>query len=144
MTTVKERQRRGPSVRGMLGLRWRPFLIMIVSPEIDEDDSNEELHAKPAKKKKASAEAVNQVEPTTKKTAPVPRKISQSMKLASPPKPKPKKVPQKKLGDSSDDDGDLMDYDDLPKPPARSTVPARAARGAPKKYVEILTEDDEE
>jgi DNA topoisomerase II len=143
MTRVKERQRRGPSVRGILGLRWMgPLLIMIVSPEIDEDDSDEEVYVKPAKKKK---EAVNQVEPATKKGAPVSRKISQSMKPASPPKPKPKKVGQKKWGGSSEDDedGDLMDYDDLPKPPARSAIPARAARGARKKYVEILTEDEE-
>jgi DNA topoisomerase-2 len=118
----------------------KPFLIIIVSPEIDEDDSDGELYAKPSKKKKA---AVNQVEPKTKKGAPVSRKISQSMKPASP--PKPKKVVQKKWGGTSEDDedGDLMDYDDLPKPPARSAVPARAARGARKIYVEILTEDEE-
>jgi DNA topoisomerase-2 len=61
------------------------------------------------------------------------------MKPASPPKPKPKKAPVKKWVDSSDDgDGDVMDYDDLPKPPAR------AARGAPKKYVEILTDDEDD
>jgi DNA topoisomerase II len=100
------------------------------SPEIDDDDSDDELYVKPAKKKPALG-------PATKKAAPVPRKISQSMKPASPPKAKPKK-----MGESSDDDG--MDYDDLPKPPARSTVPARAARGAPKKYVELLSDDDDE
>jgi len=35
-----------------------------------------------------------------------------------------------------------MDYDEVPKAPARSAPLARAARGAPKKYIEVLSDDE--
>lgn len=109
------------------------------SPAIDEDDSDEDMYVKPAKKKKPagdSTEYFGKAGPATKKAGVVPRKISQSMKPASPPKAK--------KGKKAEESDDMMDYDDLPKPPARSTAPARAARGAVKKYVEIMSDDDEE
>lgn len=59
------------------------------------------------------------------------------MKPASP--PKPKKAPPKRLVDSSDDEM----YDSVPAPPAR-TAPSRPARAAPKKYVEILSDEDDD
>lgn len=65
------------------------------------------------------------------------RKISKSMKPASP--PKPKKAPPKKLADSSDDEM----YDAVPQAPAR-TAPSRPARAQPKKYVEILSDEDDD
>lgn len=76
-----------------------------------------------------------------KAAAPVPRKISQKMKPASPPKPKKAAAPKKKVVDSDDDDDDdIMDYDELPKAPAPAR--ARAARTAPKKYVEVISDDE--
>lgn len=61
------------------------------------------------------------------------KKLSKSMKPASPPKAKKKAI---KYDEESDG---IMDYDDLPKGPPRS----RVARGAPKKYVEVLSEGSE-
>lgn len=75
--------------------------------------------------------------PSDAKKKPVPRKISQKMKPASP--PKPKKVAAKKVVDSEDDDDDLMDYDELPKAPP---VRARAARAAPKTYIEVISDEE--
>ena len=61
------------------------------------------------------------------------KKLSKSMKPASPPK-------AKKAMQYKDESDDMMDYDDLPKGPPRS----RVARGAVKKYVEVLSSDGEE
>lgn len=82
----------------------------------------------PASKKKEGAA------PTTG------RKISQSMKPASPPKPKAR--PKPKVDSDSEDDG-FMDYDELPAP-KKVAPPARAARAAPKKYVEVISDDEGE
>ena len=119
----------------------------MVSPSIDLDDSGDELYMKRAKKKKAISgtqaemtDFFDKARPVTKK-APAPRKISRSMKPASPPKPKLKKVPVK---ESDDSDDDALDYGDFVKPPTRSVGLSRAARSAPKKYVEILSDDEEE
>ena len=62
------------------------------------------------------------------------KKLSKSMKPASPPKAKKNAI---KYDDESDG---IMDYDDLPKGPPRS----RVARGATKKYVEVLSSDEDE
>ena len=62
------------------------------------------------------------------------KKLSKSMKPASPPKAKKNAI---KYDEESDG---IIDYDDLPKGPPRS----RVARGAAKKYVEVLSSDDEE
>jgi hypothetical protein len=86
-----------------------PGIDLVASPDIDEDDSDEDLYVRPAKKNKTAT-----------------KKISQSMKPASPPKPKKVAV---RLSDSSDEE--------LPK------APARPARGAPKKYVEIVSDGEE-
>ena len=61
------------------------------------------------------------------------KKLSKSMKPASPPKAK------NAIKYDEESDG-IIDYDDLPKGPPRS----RVARGAAKKYVEVLSSDDEE
>jgi DNA topoisomerase II len=79
------------------------------------------------------------IQPTEKKAevekpAVAKKKLSKSMKPASPPKAKKNAV---KYEDESDD---IMDYDDLPKGPPRT----RVARGAAKKYVEVLSSDEEE
>ncbi|KAJ7585672.1 DNA topoisomerase II [Mycena floridula] len=100
----------------------------------DEDDNQEQPAAK--KGKTAQAEVTDffgKADAATKK-APAPRKVSKSMKPASPPKPKQKQV----VIDDSDDE---IDYDALPKPPARTA----RARAPPKKsaYVDV-SEDDED
>ncbi|KAJ7139482.1 DNA topoisomerase II [Mycena epipterygia] len=103
-------------------------------------DSDEE----PPKKKKASpaqpavTDFFSKAGPSGAAGKPEPRKISKSMKPASP--PKPKKAPPKKLADSSDDE---MNYDAVPAAPTR-TAPSRPARAAPKKYVEILSDEDDD
>lgn len=83
-----------------------------------------------AKKSKQSevTEFFGKAGPSKKPTV---RKISKSMKPASPPKAKKRVVAE------SDDE----DYDSVPKaPPVRAA--GRAARGAVKKYVEILSDDE--
>jgi DNA topoisomerase II len=65
------------------------------------------------------------------------KKLSKSMKPASPPKAKKN---SNAIKYDEDSDGIIMDYDDLPKGPPRS----RVARGAAKKYVEVLSSDEEE
>ena len=90
------------------------------------DSSNEEsdeMAIQPAKKRtEAKRPAVDK------------KKLSKSMKPASP--PKTKKAPR--YNDESDDM--TMDYDDLPQGPPRS----RLVRGAAKKYVEVLSSDEED
>jgi DNA topoisomerase II len=77
-------------------------------------------------------------QPTKKRTGAerpaVGKKLSKSMKPASPPKAKKTAI---KYDDESDD---IMDYDDLPKGPPRS----RVARGAAQKYVDVLSSDEDE
>ncbi|KAJ6627017.1 DNA topoisomerase [Mycena sp. CBHHK59/15] len=107
--------------------------------EVDSDDVD-----KPPKKKKASpsqpavTDFFSKAGPSETANKPEQRKISKSMKPASP--PKPKKAPPKKIVDSSDDE---MDYDAVPAAPVR-TAPSRPARSAPKKYVEILSDEDDD
>lgn len=111
-----------------------------VSLDADEDDEFDEIPKPPKKKKQAEVtDFFSKPGPSgaAKKPA-APRKISQSMKPASP--PKAKKAPPKII-DNSDDD-DEMNYDDLPKPPPRTAGPSRAARAVAKKYVEILSDED--
>lgn len=62
------------------------------------------------------------------------KKLSKSMKPASPPKAKKNAI---KYDDESDG---IIDYDDLPKGPPRS----RVARGTAKKYVEVLSSDEDD
>ena len=91
------------------------------------DSSNEEsdeMAVQPTKKKKTGVVAVGK------------KKLSKSMKPASPPKTK-KNATNLKYDEESDG---IVDYDDLPKGPPRS----RVARGASKKYVEVLSSDEEE
>ncbi|KAJ7771941.1 DNA topoisomerase II [Mycena maculata] len=104
---------------------------------VDSDDE-------PPKKKKASpaqpavTDFFSKAGPSGANSKPEQRKISKSMKLASP--PKAKKGPPKKILDSSDDE---MDYDAVPAALTR-TAPSRPARAAPKKYVEILSDEDDD
>ena len=91
----------------------------MISPAIDDEDSDGAATSKPvAKKTKVEA----------------PRKISKSMKPASPPKAKAKPKPLP-ISDSEDD---MMDYE-VPK----KTIPARTARAAPQKYIEIVSEESD-
>ncbi|KAJ7151616.1 DNA topoisomerase II [Mycena filopes] len=97
----------------------------------------------PPKKKKSSpsqpavTEFFNKAGPSGASSKPEQRKISKSMKPASP--PKPKKAPPKKYEDSEDDDM----YDAVPVAPTR-TAPSRPSRAPPKKYVEIPSDEEEE
>ncbi|KIY45300.1 type II DNA topoisomerase [Fistulina hepatica ATCC 64428] len=138
---------------------------------LDEEDSEVEAK-KPAKKPKAAIlqttvkdyfmkapPGTKNVPSGSKNAAPAQRKISRSMKPASPPKakkpvsptkdddeeddfvppPPPTKSARKKPAIDSDDDDDF-DFDDLPRPPLR----ARAARTAAKKYIDISDNDSDE
>jgi DNA topoisomerase-2 len=49
-----------------------------------------------------------------------------------------KKSPKKK----PDSDDEMIDYNDSPPAPARTIAPKRAARAAPKKYIEIPSDSD--
>lgn len=75
-------------------------------------------------------------------TAAQPRKVSKSMKPASP-KAKEKKaaaIRKKRIADSDEEEGDEEgEFDDLPKPP-----PRKGARdgGMKSKYVELSSEDE--
>ncbi|KAJ7037442.1 DNA topoisomerase II [Mycena alexandri] len=99
-------------------------------------DSDEE----PPKKKKSSpsqpavTDFFGKAGPSGASSKPEQRKISKSMKPASP--PKPKKAPPKKYEDSDDDM-----YDEVPVAPAR-TAPSRPARVAPKKYEDETKGED--
>ena len=98
-----------------------------------EDDSDDEIYSKPAKKTKTSklTDYYAPSEPA-KKATDVGRKISASMK------PSPRKVSGKKTVVSDDED----DYNN-PPPAPRSAPPKRAARTTAKKYVEVTSEDEE-
>lgn len=54
-------------------------------------------------------------------------------------KPAPPKAKKNAIKYDEESDG-IVDYDDLPKGPPRS----RVARGAAKKYVEVLSSDEDE
>ena len=90
------------------------------------DSSDEELDEVTIQPTKKSAEV--------EKPAAGKKKLSKSMKPASPPKAKKNAI---KYDEESDG---IIDYDDLPKGPPRS----RVARGAAKKYVEVLSSDEDE
>lgn len=95
---------------------------------------------KPAKKKKAQQSLTNFLvkdsDPLEAKP-PTPSKIS-----AMKPKPKaaPKKPAPKKPAESDDDDD--IEMDDAPAASKRVDAPRRAARAAPKKYIEINSDED--
>ncbi|KAL0945575.1 hypothetical protein HGRIS_014735 [Hohenbuehelia grisea] len=106
----------------------------------EEDESDDPIFTKPAKKQKEAPKTQASVTdffdagPSKDKKAPAPRKVSKSMKPASP--PKPKKAPTKFI-----DSDDELDFDDLPKPPPRAAP--RAARAAAKPaYIELSDDDD--
>lgn len=103
---------------------------------VDSDEEPPKKKASPAQP--AVTDFFSKAGPSGAASKPEPRKISKSMKPASP--PKPKKAPPKKLADSSDDE---MNYDSVPAAPTR-TAPSRPARAAPKKYVEILSDEDDD
>lgn len=82
---------------------------------------------------------------TTKATgAGTQRKVSRSMKPASP-KVKEKRVAAtKKRVVESDDEGDGSDFEDFSKLPARKTAPVRKAVVSRSKYIELSSEDEGE
>jgi len=120
------------------------MLIFYSSMDNESDGDTDELEIdKPSKKTKltdffsktspAGSSDSSQAKGKEKAKAPAkPAKISKSMKPASP--ARAKKAPPKVIDSDSDD----MDYDALPKPPAR---PARAASTKKSQYVDI-SEDD--
>ncbi|KAG6915987.1 hypothetical protein DXG01_008967 [Tephrocybe rancida] len=109
------------------------------SPTLSED-SDDDAYTKPVVKKKKVTDFFEKPVPKVKAAAaPTARKISKSMKPASPPKPKPK--PKAVVSDSEDDDD--IDFDSLPVPKKAAPAPARAARAtAAKKYIELSDDDD--
>ncbi|KAG6820232.1 hypothetical protein H0H93_003595 [Arthromyces matolae] len=115
------------------------------SPVSEESDDNSE--PKPAVKKKKVTDFFEKLPPKAKDVvaAPGARKISKSMKPASPPKPKPKpKAKAKAVSDS--DENDELDFDSLPVPKKPAPAPARAARStaSTNKYIELSDDDDED
>jgi DNA topoisomerase-2 len=99
------------------------------------DGESDEAATKPVKKKKTTTTENGKAGPSNNKAL-TQRKISKSMKPASPPKKSLKRLVV------SDSDSEMMDYDDLPKPPARAGSGMRAARGVAKKYVEIVSDEE--
>ena len=91
--------------------------------ESSNEESDDEMVIQPTKKR---------VE--VEKPAAAKKKLSKNMKPASPPKAKKNAI---KYDEESDG---IIDYDDLPKGPPRG----RVARGAAKKYVEVLSSDEDE
>lgn len=98
------------------------------------------MDLKPAKKKKTQQSSLTNFfakdsDPPEAKP-PTPSKIS-----AMKPKPKaaPKKAAPKKPAESDDDD---IEMDDAPAASKRVDAPRRAARAAPKKYIEINSDED--
>ncbi|KAG6815241.1 hypothetical protein H0H87_003687 [Tephrocybe sp. NHM501043] len=113
------------------------------SPALSED-SDDGAYTKPAVKKKKVTDFFDKAAPKAKEAVARPvKKLSKSMKPASPPKPKAKLKP-KIISDSDDDDDDDDDFDSTPAPKA-ALAPARAARStAAKKYIELSDDDDDE
>lgn len=103
-----------------------------------ESDSDSE-YVKPAKKKVAIGDFFDKLPAGPSK--PIARKTSDSTtarKASGSKSAPPKKAPLKKKASS---DEELDDYDSPPVP-ERSTAPKRTARVAPKKYIEVLSDDD--
>jgi DNA topoisomerase-2 len=109
------------------------------SPDFEEDSTDE--YVKPANKKAAIDDFTGSSKPTASRNAPdtAMRKASGSTTARKPSgsiaAAMKKKSPKKKP-----DSDDEMVYSD--SPPARITALKRSARAAPKKYIEILSDDD--
>jgi hypothetical protein len=113
------------------------LLIGIDRPDIEVNDSDDEVSAPASKKKKASGPQGALTDFFDKKpSAPVARKAS-----ASKPAPAKKAASKAKRNDSDDDDDFDVDLDDAPAVvPARAS--ARPARAPPKKaYIDLSDED---
>ena len=102
------------------------------------DESDDEPVVKPTKKAasgKALTDFFDKVPAPAKQ--PATRKVS-----GDKPKPPPKKAAAKRVVDSGDDIS-MDDFDDIPPPvPKRDAAPKRAARAAPKTYVDISDDDN--
>ncbi len=119
-------------------------LLCLLSPEAEHEDLPSQK-----KKKTGLTDWLNKKteEPAkTDETSAQPRKVSKSMKPASP-KAKEKRVAalkRKKIVESESEKSDKdegSDFDDLPKPPPRKNAPGRAA-AAKSKYVELSSDDE--
>ena len=101
---------------------------------MEENDSDDALYTKPAKKQKAMSKTQTTVNDYFGKGKGNTSKLTQRMKPASPPKAKakPKRVVE------SEDDYEDIDYSDLPKPPESKRT------GGRKNYVDILSSEEEE
>ncbi|GJE94175.1 DNA topoisomerase 2 [Phanerochaete sordida] len=102
-------------------------------------ESDDEVALKPAKKKVATEKPLTdffgKAQP---KPAPTARKVSGSSSNASKGKAPVKKA-AKKVVDSEDED---ISMDELPPAPKRNEAPKRAARAAPKTYIDISDDGD--
>ncbi|KAJ3755485.1 DNA topoisomerase II [Lentinula raphanica] len=126
------------------------------SPDVEDDDDDDLVVVQPPKKKKiqdffgkasTSADAAgsssdgSSSEKKRPDAAPqATRKVSKSMKPASP-KAKQAKKPARATVIKSDSEDELDLYEDLPKPPPRA--PSSRARGKAKAYIDIASDDDE-
>lgn len=109
---------------------------------MDNEEDSDEAYLKPAKKKAAINDFFDRV--PSKPTA---RKASGSATAGKPSGSKPapaKKLASKKKVTSDDDDDDdgMIGYGESPASPARDTAPKRTARAAPKKYIEIPSDEE--
>ncbi|KAI0328009.1 type II DNA topoisomerase [Cubamyces sp. BRFM 1775] len=138
------------------------------TPDVEIDDSDDDMYIKPAPKRKKAEKSpaqdddddIMEVAPPPKKNGkqaavtdffgkaapaaaakkPAPRKVSSSSQAA---KSAPAKKPAKKAVVSEDDFSD--DDDDVPPPPKpRNEAPKRATRGVVSKYVEITSGDEDD
>ncbi|TDL28967.1 DNA topoisomerase II [Rickenella mellea] len=108
------------------------------SDEFEQDDSDDDLYTKPAKKRKP-AEQPELTNFFKKDVAPKEKKPPSPSKVGG---MKPRVMSQKKAVvkkvESDEEDSFMAD-----SPPVKATAPKRAARAAPKKYVEVGSDDNE-
>ncbi|KAG7090763.1 hypothetical protein E1B28_009848 [Marasmius oreades] len=121
------------------------------NPDFDEKDESDDMKPGPAKKSKVtdffgktgSSSSSNVRDNNATAAEPkvnAKKTLASSMKPRSPPKPK-KTVTR--IIQSDEESGDDLDmYDDLPKPPPRTS--SRAAKGATKKYIDISDDVDDD
>lgn len=123
-------------------LTWIISLIDCLCSPIVDSDSDDEMYMKPARKKKIAQADLNdffdKVPVLPAKKAPTARKVSSSK-----PAPSKKVPPKKNIISDDDDDDDSMGSDASAPAVERPVAPKRVARAAPKRYIEVLSEDEE-
>lgn len=115
-------------------------MFCLNSPDVEADSDNE--YIKPAKKKAAIGDIYDNLPVAPSKPA-TSRKVSASTTSRKPSGSKsvPEKKASKKNGDS---DYEIIDYADSPPPAPTARPGKRPVRAAPKKYIEIVSDEDDD